>query len=99
MMCRFPNEVREEFLAVHFSIKFSPSPFRALWTDMNVERSVIKDTKSNSGIIGFTRKDSTVLRWTTMQNTLGVYSSTMQARSGCNNAYTMYEEFEHEGVR
>lgn len=62
MIFRLRDEGRIEFLAENLSIKYIPCPFRALWIDMSVEGTVMKDTKSNSRIIGFIRMNSTVLR-------------------------------------
>ena len=62
MLNDLPVEVKNDFSAGHFNIKFSPYAFRGLWSDMGVEISVIKDTKSESGILGFTRRGSAVIR-------------------------------------
>ncbi|KAL7286707.1 hypothetical protein TKK_0019089 [Trichogramma kaykai] len=67
---------------------------------MAVEMSVIKETKSaDNGIIGLTRKDSTVLRWTTIRSILGQYSSVMSHRSKCSEKYDVNGEYIHEGSK
>lgn len=71
MLHNLPNEVKEDFKKGRFSVKFTPDPLRGIWSDMAVEMSIIKDTKSNSGIIGLTRKEPSILRWTISQNILG----------------------------
>ena len=65
---------------------------------MAVEISVIKDTKSDTGIVGLTRKDSTVLRWSVKRNILGAFSSVVSYRSGLSKDTTGVES-KHEGER
>lgn len=98
MLLKLPEEVKNEFLTGNFSVKFTAESYRGVWSDMGVEMSVIKDTKSDTGIMDLTRKDSTVLRWSVTRNILGAYSSTMSTRSGCLHD-TTDSEYKHEGER
>lgn len=63
-----------------------------------MEMSVINDTKSDTGIVGLTRKDSTVLRWSVTRNILSTYASEMLLRSGCSKE-SMNAGNSHEGER
>lgn len=97
MTLNLPEEVENEFLKGNFPVRLSPGPFRGIYSDMAVETTVIKDTKSATGIIGLTMKDSTVLRWSITRNILGLYSSSMLIRSSCSHSED--SEFVHEGER
>lgn len=96
MLLKLPEEIKNEFLNGNFSVNLTAGPFRGIWSDMAVEMSVIRDTKSDTGIIGLTRKDSTVLRWAVTRNILGTYSSQMSSRSGCVRE-SIDSEYKHEG--
>lgn len=97
MLLKLPKQVENEFENGNFSINLTPGPFRGIWSDMAVEMSVIKDTKGDGGIIGLTRKDSTVLRWAVTRNVLGAYSAVMKTRSGYTNDMDL--DYKHEGER
>ena len=86
-----------EFLAGYFSVNFSVGSFRYLFTDFATEMSVIKDTKYDTGIVGLTRKEPAVLRWTLTANVLGKYCTVMESRN-CKND-NMSENFVLEGER
>ncbi len=51
---------------------------------MATECTVICDAKSDGGIIGLTRKEPALLRWTLNQHVLGEYRYAMRDRSGQN---------------
>lgn len=60
---------------------------------MGVEKTVIRDSKSNSGIIGLTRKASALLRWTMTQHTMGEYATVMRPHSGLHQSgYDIHEQ-------
>ncbi|KAL7288521.1 hypothetical protein TKK_0017265 [Trichogramma kaykai] len=82
MYLSLPLEVQNEFKKGEFAIRFTPHEFRGMWSDIAVERSVVRDSKGNSGIIGLTRKDSALLRWSVTRNRLGQFASAMSKRSG-----------------
>lgn len=87
-------EVQSE-LSKHFSIKFTSRAFRGLWSDMGVEMSVIKDNKSEGGIIGFTRRADAVIRWSLSRNIVGNYARSIKER--CNQTNSDDElNFVHE---
>lgn len=99
MALTLPKGVENEFKAGNFPIRFTPGPFKGLWSDMGVEMSGVKDTKSDSGIIGFTRKESTVLRWTVIRNLQGQYATVMSARSNCDISNKIEESYKHDSER
>ena len=65
-----------------------PSNFKGVWSDMGVETSIIRDSKSHSGIIGLTRRGSAVLRWTCSRHVLRQYAERMRCRSGMKASTT-----------
>ena len=48
---------------------------------MATEKTIIKDSKSNSGI-GLTRKKSALIRWNITRHIMGHFSAAMKVRSG-----------------
>ncbi len=48
-----PN-VNDEFMNGNHTIKRSYQPFASIWTDMALEQSVNRDSKSKGGAIGIT---------------------------------------------
>lgn len=95
MSLSLPNEVRKLFDNGEFAIRFTSGAFRGLWSDIGVEMSAIRVAKSSSGIIGLTRRDSAITRWSLTRNLLGQYAEVMSRRSGQFDENTLYRE--HEG--
>lgn len=54
--------------------KTNDKKFNSVATDMALEQSINKDCKSFSGIIGFSQRPGSLLRWMTTRHTLGAYS-------------------------
>ena len=48
---------------------------------MGVEKTVIRDAKSDGGIIGITRKPAAMLRWTLTRHRMGEYAAVIHERS------------------
>lgn len=48
---------------------------------MATEKTIIKDSKSNGGIVGLTRKKSALIRWNITRHIVGHFSATMKIRS------------------
>ena len=82
MLTSLPEPVSEAFLEGQFTVRQTPGGFKGIWSDMGVETSIIRDSKSDSGIIGLTRRGTTVLRWTCTRHILGQYARHMEIRSG-----------------
>lgn len=61
---------------------------------MATEKTVIKDSKGNGGIVNITRQQSALIRWSLTRHFLADFSSEMRQRSGisCSAEYTMHEE-------
>jgi hypothetical protein len=49
---------------------------------MATEKTIIKDSKSNGGIVGLARKKSALIRWTITRHIVGHFSAVMKVRSG-----------------
>lgn len=49
---------------------------------MATEKTIIRDTKSESGIVGLTRKEPALVRWTLTRHILADYAPTMKECSG-----------------
>ena len=61
MLTSLPEAVSNTFEEGQFAIRQTPGGFKGIWSDMAVETSIICYSKSDSGIIGLTRRGSTVL--------------------------------------
>ena len=81
MLSHLPDEVREAFKAGQFTVKRSAGKYNGIWSDMGVESTVIRDSKSRSGIIGLTGRGTSLLRWSLTRQLLGRYAAAMQERS------------------
>ena len=53
---------------------------------MATEKTVIKNTKGDSGIVGLARKKPVLIRWTLMRHIAAQYSAAMKERSGIKSA-------------
>jgi hypothetical protein len=80
-MKNLSQEVKASFEEGQFIYRQKPGCFNGIWSDMCVEKTVIKDSKSDSGIIGLTRKKSALVRWTLTRHIMGEYTTTMKYRS------------------
>ena len=49
---------------------------------MAVEKTIISDAKSESGVVGLTRKKPALVRWALTHHLLGQYAASMRKRSG-----------------
>ena len=81
-MLNLPEDVQQAFDEGHFTYREKPGAFNGLWSDMGVEKTVIRDSKSNGGVIGLTRKPSALLRWSVTRHLMGQYASVIRERSG-----------------
>jgi len=62
-MLNLHSEVESRFKAGFFAIRQKAGSFNGVWSDMATEKTIIKDSKSNGGIVGLTRKKSALIRW------------------------------------
>ena len=81
-MIDLPEDIKQEFNAGKFAIHQKAGVFNGIWSDMATEKTIIKDSKGNGGIVGLTRKKSALIRWTLTRHVLGYFSSEMRDRAG-----------------
>lgn len=84
-MMEIPDEIKTIFENGEFSIRQTEGSFNGVWTDMAVEKTVIKDSKGSGGIVGLTRKKSALVRWTLTRHIMASFASSMKARAGASN--------------
>ena len=85
-MLKLPTDVENAFKDGHFAVKETFCKDNGIWTDMGAEKNIIKDTKSDSGIIGYTRREAAVLRWSLTRHILGQYTSALNNQCGLCDA-------------
>ena len=56
-------DVYEEFMNGNNPIRRSTKPFSQVWTDMALEQSINRDSKSKGGIIGISQRPGALARW------------------------------------
>ena len=62
-MLNLPPQVQELFSLGYFSILQKSSSFNGIWSDMATEKAIIRDSKGDGGVVGMTRKKSSLIRW------------------------------------
>jgi hypothetical protein len=77
-MQEIPSEVKTLFESGQFNVRQSAGRFNGIWSDLGTEKTIIRDAKSESGIVGLTSKKSALTRWTLTRHLLGVYSKVMR---------------------
>ena len=80
-MLNLPSKVESRFKAGFFAIRQKAGSFNGVWSDMATEKTIIKDSKSNGGIVGLARKKSALIRWTITRHIVGHFSAAMKVRS------------------
>ena len=83
-MNNLPDTVQSSFE------KFNGTP-----GDMATEKTVIKDTKSKSGLLGITQQKLAVLRWSLSRHVVGEYSSAMQEFSSKARTYNDKSQYQN----
>jgi hypothetical protein len=53
-MPNVPSKVESRFNAGFFAIRQKAGSFNGEWSEMATEKTIIKDSKSNGGIVGLT---------------------------------------------
>lgn len=84
-MLELPEVVKTEFDRGYFSYREKPGKFNGLWSDMGVEKTIIRDSKSDGGVVGLTRKPAALLRWSVTRHLMGQYAAVVRERSGILN--------------
>ena len=81
-MLQLSPDVQEEFRNGRFAIRLATGRFNGIWSDMAVEKTIVKDSKGDGGIIGITRKTPAVVRWTLTCHITGSDSAGMKEQCG-----------------
>ncbi len=81
-MVELPLEIKQAFALGQFTVRQTAWKFNGVWSDMAVEKSVIKDSKGKGGIVGITQKKQALMRWTIARHRLGEITSAMEIREG-----------------
>ena len=76
------KEVHEEFLSGNHPVKRSGGSFNQVWTDLALEQSINRDSKTKGGIIGFTQQRDAVNRWYLTAHTRASIVSSTKAMCG-----------------
>jgi len=91
-MAELPNDVADAFQQGQFAVRRTAGAFNGVWSDLGTETTVIRDAKSDGGVIGLTRKESALLRWTLTRGILGEYARATKMYSGQYSS----EHYTHE---
>ena len=81
-MLNLPREVKSAFEAGEFAVRQIPGCFSGSWSDMGTEKTVFRDAKRSSGIVGLTRKKPTFIMWTLTRYIMSEYTKAMREWSG-----------------
>ena len=74
-MTELPEEITDAFTDGEFTVRQTEGRFKGVWwSEMGTEKTIIKDAKSESGIIRLTRKKPALVRWTLTRHLLGAYT-------------------------
>ena len=79
-MLDLPEVVQEAFNDGQFSVRETGKPFNGIWSDMSVEKTIVKDAKSESGIQQ--PAESALVRWAVTRQKIGEYARTLKERCG-----------------
>ncbi|CAC5356829.1 unnamed protein product [Mytilus coruscus] len=81
-MLNLPTEAEGLFSMGFFSVrqKVGSMSLHGVWSDMATEKTVIKDSKGDGGIVGLTRKKALLIRWNLTRHVLSQITSAMRAR-------------------
>ena len=60
-MTQLPEDISQAFDQGQFAIRKTDGAFNGIWSDMGTETTVIRDAKSDGGVVGLTRKESALL--------------------------------------
>ena len=88
MLPKTSPEVFNSFMEGKFVVKQSSVPFSAVATDMCLEQTINRSSKSTGGIIGNTRRKEFVARWNVIHHEMMSISETFRELSGVQLANT-----------
>ena len=79
--------VHNEFVKGHHPVKRTPnSKFNQVWTDMGIEQTINRESKTKGGIIGFSPKEGAVDRWYLTAHERSAITSATKEMSGVQEA-------------
>jgi hypothetical protein len=81
-MLDVPDDIKTAFDNGQFAVRQTTGGFNGIWSDLGTEKTIIRDAKGESGIIGLTRKKPALVRWTLTRHLLCTYARAMRDRSG-----------------
>ena len=81
-MLNLPRELQTAFEAGEFAVRQIPGCFKGSWSDMGTEKTVTRNAKGRSGIVGLTRNKPALIRWTLTGHIMREYTNAMPERSG-----------------
>ena len=72
-------DVHEQFSAGNFPVKGSSGKFNQVWTDLKLEQSINRNSKTAGGLVGISRNENAVNRWhLTANDRVKIVESTRQ---------------------
>ena len=87
-MLNLPGDIKAAFDRGEFAVRETPGSFNGVWSDLGTEKTIVRDAKGDSGIVGLTRKKAALIRWVICRHLLSAYSKTMADRSGLRHTDT-----------
>ena len=85
-MLNHPPEIQSCFEAGEFAVLHIPGCFNGIWSDVGTEKTVIRDAKGTSGIVGLTRKKPALIWWTLTRHIMSEHTKAMRERSGLSTS-------------
>ena len=55
-MLNLPGDVKAAFDGGKFAVKQTSGSYNGVWSDIGTEKTIVRDAKGDSGIVGLTRK-------------------------------------------
>ena len=65
-----------------YPLEKTSGSFNGIWSDMDTEKTIIKDLKGSGGIVGITNQKSALVRWTLTKHFIASLSSAINDRAG-----------------
>ena len=79
--------VHNEFVKGNHPVKRTPnSKFNQVWTDMGIQQTINRESKTKGGITGFSQREGTVDRWYLAAHERSATTSATKEMSGVQEA-------------
>lgn len=92
-------EVHREFLEGNHAVSRSQQPFSQIWTDMALEQSVNRDSKTKGGIVGISQKEGALEKWFLTAHERAAVTTTTKEMCGVRTDGTMSVHKERDSLR